>query len=274
MTEINILNVFLYDQLIGTLTLLPGDLTLFTFSTAYIEDDQRSTLSLSFKDAMGQLITEIKPTRTKVPAFFSNLLPEGHLRDYLANQAGVKTKREFFLLWVLGRDLPGALVVEPADGNSWPPKTSEVEKRSLHKNAFRFSLAGVQLKFSSILESSGGLTIPAEGIGGSWIVKLPSTRFDGVPENEYSMMSLAKMLGMNIPEIKLISMNKISGLPKNIETLAGSAFAIRRFDRTESGSVHMEDFAQIFGVQPSDKYKFGNYKILQKFCELKPAKRI
>ena len=56
-----------------------------------------------------------------MPPFFSNLLPEGHLRDYLAERAGVNPKREFFLLWVLGRDLPGALTIEAADGEAWPP---------------------------------------------------------------------------------------------------------------------------------------------------------
>jgi len=33
-----------------------------------------------------------------LPPFFSNLLPEGHLREYLAARAGVKPGREFFLL--------------------------------------------------------------------------------------------------------------------------------------------------------------------------------
>ena len=41
------------------------------------------------------------------------------------------------------------------------------------EEVLRFSLAGVQLKFSAINEASGGLTIPAKGVGGSWIVKLP-----------------------------------------------------------------------------------------------------
>jgi serine/threonine-protein kinase HipA len=61
--------------------------------------------------------------------------------------------------------------------------------------ALRFSLAGVQLKFSAVMEASGGLTIPAGGMGGSWIVKLPSNRFASVPENEYTMLALARAVG-------------------------------------------------------------------------------
>jgi serine/threonine-protein kinase HipA len=33
-----------------------------------------------------------------------------------------------------------------------------------------------------------------------------------------------------------------------------SAFAIRRYDRTESGRIHQEDFAQVLGMSPSNKY--------------------
>jgi len=50
-----------------------------------------------------------------------NLLPEGPLRRYLSELAGIHEQREFFLLWVLGRDLPGAVTVEPADSEAWPP---------------------------------------------------------------------------------------------------------------------------------------------------------
>ena len=174
---------------------MPGDRNVFAFSDAYIADSARPTLSLSFKDALGGLITDIPPTQTRVPPFFVNMLPEGTMRDYLAKRAGVNPKREFFLLWVLGKDMPGALTMRPADGEAWPPDNGESgdEEKSeeARRNALRFSLAGVQLKFSAVKSAAGGLTIPAQGVGGSWIVKLPSMTHEGVPENEYSMMSLA-----------------------------------------------------------------------------------
>ncbi|TCQ04268.1 hypothetical protein C8J34_10966 [Rhizobium sp. PP-F2F-G36] len=34
--------------------------------------------------------------------------------------------------------------------------------------------------------------------------------------------------------------------------------AIRRFDRTVEGPVHIEDLARVFGVNPDDKYSKGN----------------
>ena len=76
-------------------------------------------LGLGFKDQFGELITEFRPTRIRVAPFFSNLLPEGHLRTYLAERAGVNAVHEFFLLWVLGLDLPGAVTIKPTDGEAW-----------------------------------------------------------------------------------------------------------------------------------------------------------
>ena len=44
---------------------LGGDRTLFAFDQAYIDDPARPTLSLSFKDAFGGLITDLRPTQTR-----------------------------------------------------------------------------------------------------------------------------------------------------------------------------------------------------------------
>jgi len=261
--NVSILNILLHGEPIGTLTRVAGDRTLLAFNEDYIDNPNRPTLSLGFKDRLGHLITAFKPVQTKVVPFFSNLLPEGHLRSYLADLAGVNPDREFFLLWVLGQDLPGAVTVEPADGEAWPPKSDD-DAQAAHedhqRNALRFSLAGVQLKFSAVNDASGGLTIPAKGIGGSWIVKLPSREFAHVPENEYSMMTLARLAGINVPPARLVDVGAIRNLPKGTEQLKGQALAVERFDRLPDGTkVHIEDFAQVFGVYPRDKYRKASY---------------
>ena len=261
MPDISVLDVRLHGKAIATLTHLQGDRTIFAFNQEYIEDNSRSTLSLSYKDDLGGLITNSRPTQRVVPPFFSNLLPEGHLRHYLADRAGVNPQRELFLLWMLGQDLPGALSIHPMAGEALPPGAAQDLPSNARPNAYRFSLAGVQLKFSALENSNkrGGLTIPAEGVGGSWIVKLPSQQFAGVPENEFSMMTLAKMIGMDVPNINLIDIAAINGMPEGIGELKGHALAISRFDRTTEGPVHTEDFAQVFGVFPDDKYKGASY---------------
>ncbi|MCX7327210.1 MAG: HipA domain-containing protein [Hyphomicrobiales bacterium] len=261
MPDVSILDVRLHNQSIGSLTLLPGDRTIFAFNDSYVADENRPTLSLSFKDDMGGLLTRIAPTQRVIPPFFSNLLPEGPLRKYLAERASVNQQREFFLLWALGQDLPGALSIHPAEGEAMPPEAADAIAAN-GSNALRFSLAGVQLKFSAYknVGKAGGLTIPAEGVGGSWIVKLPSQQFAGVPENEFSMMTIASKMGMDVPEIRLLELGEIANIPEGIGELRGKALAIKRFDRTENGPVHIEDFAQVFGVFPDDKYKKRNYR--------------
>lgn len=259
MTDLSTLEVLLYEDVIGTLTRLPDDNILFAFSEAYVADEGRPTLSLSFKDAYGQLIAESRRPSKKLP-FFSNLLPEGHMRDYLADRAAVSSQRDFYLLRALGKDLPGAVTIRPAGGEPWP-ETGELADRMSGgqvsgDSALRFSLAGVQLKFSAVMEASGGLTIPVEGVGGSWIVKLPSTRFPRVPENEYSMMSLARQVGIDVPRIQLIDVDQIENLPNDMVALEPKAFAVERFDRAPGGdAVHIEDFAQVFELLPENKYK-------------------
>lgn len=263
MADVSVLNVLLYDEPIGTLTRVSGDRTLFAFNDSYVNDENRPVLGLGFKDSLGQLITDFRPVQTRVMPFFANLLPEGHMRTYLAERAGVNPEREFFLLWALGADLPGAITARPADGEAWPPDAGYDDHHgdNRRENALRFSLAGVQLKFSAVNEASGGLTIPARGIGGSWIVKLPSREFEGVPENEYSMMTLARMIGMDVPAIQLVDLESIRNLPEGIGTLKGQALSVERFDRLSDGTpVHIEDFAQVFGIYPEDKYKKANYR--------------
>ena len=193
--DIAVLEVRLYGQPIGTLTRLPGDRVLFAFTESYVADQNRPTLSLSFKDTLGSLITDVRPTQTRLPVFFANLLPEGTMRDYLALRGGIKPEREFFLIAVLGQDLPGALEIQAAD--SAPPFDDYVDTTVAAagretETALHFSLAGVQLKFSAIKDAAGRLTIPIDGVGGSWIAKLPSSRFPNLPENEFAMMELAR----------------------------------------------------------------------------------
>ncbi len=265
MPDVSVLDVLLYGAPIGTLTNVGGDRTLFAFNDAYIAEENRPVLGLGFKDEFGELITEFRTTQKQVIPFFSNLLPEGSLRGYLAERAGVNPEREFFLLWALGRDLPGAITVMPADGEAWPPGPhedagDEHDDDGRRETALRFSLAGVQLKFSAVSEASGGLTIPAKGVGGSWIVKLPSREYEGVPENEYAMMILARNIGIDVPAVELIDIAAIKTMPAGIDNLKGQALAIQRFDRLSDGTaVHIEDFAQVFGVYPDRKYKRASY---------------
>jgi serine/threonine-protein kinase HipA len=258
---VHTLAVEMYGRPIGVINRLAGDRYLFAFEQSYVEDANRPTLSLSFKVQGGGLFVETRPVSVRLPPFFSNLLPEGHLRSYLAARAGVKEQREFFLLAALGADLPGAVVVTPHDDAADHHHAADEahEKREQDKT-LRFSLAGVQLKFSAVMEASGGLTIRADGQGGSWIVKLPSVRFPAVPENEHVMLELARAIGIVVPENRLVKIKEIAGLPPDAGRMEGRALAVARFDRAPGGErIQMEDFAQVFGLFPDDKYDRKSY---------------
>ncbi|MDE1982244.1 MAG: type II toxin-antitoxin system HipA family toxin [Betaproteobacteria bacterium] len=265
MAEIMTLDVFLGDTLVGKISRLPGsgDLNIFVFDDGYLANPQRPTLSLGFKGRTGNIAYEPRPYNTRVHPFFANLLPEGHLRDYITQRDGVSRERDFFLLQALGEDLPGAVIIRPSDGPGQaigdfgqavtPPGALLSENQPL-----KFSLAGVQIKFSAIREASGGLTIPAFGRGGSWIVKLPSERFEAVPENEYAMMRLAAAVGLNVPEIDLVPVASVQGLPSGMRE-DDKAFVIRRFDREGGQRIHIEDFGQVFHLFPGEKYTRASY---------------
>jgi serine/threonine-protein kinase HipA len=143
--------------------------------------------------------------------------------------------------------------------------TADTQAEAPPEAALHFSLAGVQLKFSALKNARGGLTIPVDGVGGSWIVKLPSTQFPRLPENEFAMMELARRVGISVPDTALVPINEISGLPSGINVVGSHAYAIKRFDRaTNNTRVHIEDFAQVFGVYPERKYDRASYRNIAK----------
>jgi serine/threonine-protein kinase HipA len=194
-----------------------------------------------------------------VPEWFSNLLPEkgSGLRELIAIELGRKRVHDFALLVYLGHDLPGAVrVVREGNGRDIPEL--DVTASSLHDHPLRFSLAGVQPKFSMRHEAKG-LVLPASGHGGNWIVKLPDRRFPHVPENEHAMLSWARLGGIDVPEAKLIRGRELHGLPKGLIAEDEVALAIRRFDRGERGRVHQEDFAQVREVSVGAKYDDTSY---------------
>ncbi len=259
---LGVLSIHLGPNHVGDLILSSNDKTEFALSEAYRDLPRRPVLGQLFEDD----INAVHRARMRLPAFFSNLLPEGRLRELLAVRMDVAPEREFFLLSRLGEDLPGdvrATVVVPlSDELAATEPTAHQDEAS----PLKFSLAGVQPKLSMIREGRG-MTLPASGRGGDWIVKLPGNRFVGVPENEFATMSWAKQVGIEIPLIDLIPMTDLTGLPQGIAAADGMAFAIRRFDRpSKDRRIHIEDFAQIRNVYPDSRSKYGstNYETIGK----------
>src|SRR6266545_4524368 len=256
--------VWLHDQQVGTIY-QRGDYTRFTLAEPYRMDPDRPVLGLVFEQDLSAAHT----AALRLPPWFSNLLPEGRLREGIAEDRGVSPHREMELLAQVGHDLPGAIRVLPADARpeefSWDVVEGTHEPSSAVETAearprWRFSLAGVALKFS-MLAVDDRLTLPAFGEGGDWIVKLPDPQYPEVPRNEYAMMSLAAMSGIDVPEIRLIHRDELKGLPPSVWPGREEwAYAVRRFDRAgRRRRVHIEDLAQVRNIYPEAKYS-GNYE--------------
>src|ERR1700686_1998428 len=120
-----VLDVRLHDRHVGTNTNIVNDTNIFVLDDDYRSDPAAPALSFkAFRDATGAYRSAFRPTRTRLHPYFSNLLPEGHLRTYLARHARVNAVRDFPLIEILGRDLPGAVYVMDegnADGSTANP---------------------------------------------------------------------------------------------------------------------------------------------------------
>ncbi|MEU3709129.1 type II toxin-antitoxin system HipA family toxin [Streptomyces catenulae] len=253
--------VFLHETRVGTLC-QRGDHTRFVFNQDYLDSPHRPVLGLRFEENL----TASYSAALRLPCWFSNLLPEGPLREWIAEDRGVSLDREMELLAQVGHDLPGAVQVLPArgpdDGWSWEEADAARMSRATSGNQeysspWRFSLAGVALKFS-MLARGDRLTVPSGGELGDWLVKFPDYRHPQVPRNEHAMMSLAACVGINVPEVRLVHRDELRDVPDRMWPNEEEwAYAVRRFDRASSpGSprTHIEDFAQIKDVYSAEKY--------------------
>ncbi len=248
-------SVLLHDRVVGALH-SHDDHTRFVLDAGYVRDSDRAVLGLLFE----QDLAAQHRSNMRLPPWFSNLLPEGRLRRLIAHARNVSESRELELLAEVGHDLPGAVRVTetedvPTDTRTPMREVVSEQSRARHDSVWRFSLAGVALKFS-MLAKGERFTAPGVGEGGDWIVKLPDPTYPQVPLNEYSMMELARSAGLEVPETRLVHRSELGSVPEEFWRPGEErAYAIRRFDRTSTGQrVHMEDLAQVRGLYPDDKY--------------------
>lgn len=266
--EINVLRLSMHGKTVGYLSGFQGGKNVLRFAEDYRSDPDRPTFTLTTHPGIPRaekLMAESWVTKQRLHPVLSNLLPEGALRELIAQGLKVHVDNEFHLLSYLGQDLPGALIAEPLEPDEVPdsvlsahgyPKAVQFEKITQEK---KFSLAGVQMKFS-MKEKDGRYRLHHGDVLGDWIIKTPSTLHKDVPLNEYTSMVLASSIGVDIPEIKLIKLDQLDNLPQINLPDEHWAFAIKRFDRNGDERIHMEDFAQVLFKYPDQKYGEANYE--------------
>ena len=266
--EVHVLQLTLHGSLVGYLAGFDNGRNVLSFADEFAGNPGRATFSLithpEFPRAE-KILSEPWASNQRLHPVLSNLLPEGPLRELLAQGLKVHVDNEFHIFSYLGEDLPGALVATPLEPDDVPDsilaRHGKVKPVKFRKGAYRnkFSLAGVQMKFS-MREKDGRYNLSIGDELGGWVIKTPSTKHKDAPLNEYTAMSLASLAGIEIPEIKLVDPDQLDSLPQINLPDEKQAFAIKRFDRQGNERIHMEDFAQIFVKYPHDKYDSANYE--------------
>ena len=267
-----VLALSLHGTLVGHLASYKGGRNVLSFADPFRTNPYRATFSLITHPqfpAADKLMAEPWSRNQRLHPVLSNLLPEGSLRDLIAQGLKTHVDNEFHLLSYLGNDLPGAIVATQLEPEEVPmhvlnthgkAKAVKFEKAA---QTNKFSLAGVQMKFS-MKEKDGRYNLTKGHDLGDWIIKTPSTKHKLVPLNEYTAMSLAQMAGIDIPHIKLVDMAMLDNLPQINLPDEQHAFAIKRFDRDGNTRIHMEDFAQLLVKYPHEKYSGANYEAIGK----------
>lgn len=269
MTDSRSFEVTLGEHSVGTLTESATGEVSYRCRDSYLELAERPVLGQIFEDDLRRIY---RGKKQNLPPFFLNLIPEaGLLRNVIAEEAGIDSGDDLALLEFTGEDLPGAIVVRPArhedrvepsreeagtesDSETGKQKAgAEPENEGSAADRLHFSLAGVQMKFSMLL-AEDKLTLPARGASGDWIVKFPSPTFEGLPENEISMLEWARAAGFDVPECHLFPIEALESFPRRFAVEGESVLAIRRYDREGETRIHQEDFAQVVGLPPTKKY--------------------
>lgn len=230
----------------------------FVLDETYASQRPRPVLGQQFEERREHRVFRQSNFPGELPTFFANLLPEGALQAMV--QAQFSPENAAATLAIVGEDLPGAVIVRPmTDKVVVSPRARTFDEPGAVAppidDGLRFSLGGVQLKFSAVESAERRFTLPFRGMGGRWILKFGSETYPKLPENEFVTMAWAAASGLKVPRHRLVAARDIEGLDDRFLVLGEYVFAIERYDRGDNGSrVHQEDFAQVRGIPPARKY--------------------
>ena len=266
------LSIRLGEIPVGHLSRYSDGRSIFVFDETYLLlGSERPVLSLSFTEPGDEertfdMLQETYSRNIRLPPYFRNLLPEGALREWMARKLGTTPGDEMALLDGLGRNLPGAVIIEREETATKLHKKDAARLPTAEegKPQMLFSLGGAQLKLAMMKQGTRfSISRSSRKSAGEWIIKPPHPTFPRVPENEFAMLSFARAIGIDTPDAELVDLKELDlGTDTNILIARGErlAYAIKRFDREDDGTrIHAEDFAQVFGVDPEDEYGATNY---------------
>ena len=252
------LDVWLFAEHVGTLELINGRIA-FAYAPEWLESPNAMPLSCS-------LPLQMEPFDDHIALpFFSGLLPEGKMRQLIAQQLHVSGQNEFALLDHLGGECAGAVTfwekgtAPPqfpiGDDVQWLSSEELVElldelphrPMMAGKDGLRLSLAGAQDKLPVIFDGTR-IGLPLNGTPSSHILKPAIQAVESSVTNEGFCMALAE--AMQLKPAKAL-----------IHKVGDREFLlVERYDRIlDSGGnrerLHQEDFCQALGVVSEMKYQ-------------------
>ena len=244
---------FYQQKLVGVLVKGNNGIS-FTYSKSWLKDAGNFALSVNLP------LQEMPFEHAE--SFFANMLPEGETRFLLCKSLGVSEKNDFGLLVELGGEIAGAITLQT---HSEPPIERALVRDLNHDELeeliaqamqvpyktidpkMRLSLAGAQNKLP-IIYVSGQFSLPlSSDVPTTHIIKFANPHFTDLVMNEYTVMRLAQAVGLNVPEVAVLTIDGIDHL------------VVTRYDRLQTSAgwerLHQEDFCQALGVLHHNKYE-------------------
>lgn len=221
--------------------------------------------------ALPPVVRQTVPGR--LPPFIVSLLPEGWLESVLQGRRDERALLRSGTRYMSNITIAASAEASsrlPADvlavelaafvreglftGTYAGPGRSAIERdferrlAALYANADMPRLAGVQIKAPMHLDAGGTLS-PAVSLPFTHILKPGGTGgFEALPLAEWVGLSLARAVGLPVPEAALVRMP--DGLP--------AALLVERFDiradRSDTRWLAMEDMCSVLDLEPHDKY--------------------
>jgi serine/threonine-protein kinase HipA len=201
------------------------------------------------------------PVRT----FFEGLLPEGPVREHLAERLGIPAEDVLALLATIGGDCAGAVRLFPPE--RWAPTSADplwlgeaglaaglrdLPRRPLGVDPardVRVCVAGAQDKLPVVIAADGRTGLARGGQATTHVLKVQVDGFEDTTVNEAFCMELARRLGLPTAEAALRRAEDV--------TYVAVRRHDRRLDRARLGPVrvHQEDVCQALALPPTRKYE-------------------
>lgn len=250
-----LLAVWLFHDLVGHLKLADGQLN-FVYTPSWLESAATRTISHALPlqdDPFGQKLCR---------AVFGGLLPEGLIRQKIADQLKIPVDNDIEFLKALGGECAGAVTFLPAGTNpaqgeplpavEWLEQDQvddlnrQIRNRPMLAGAdgVSLTLAGSEIQIPVVVHGER-IGLPKNGMPSTHILKPDNDQECGSAINEAFCMDLARSIGIPTAKAHFSS------------TSTEPFMLVQRYDRKElSGQVsriHQEDFCQAMGALADSK---------------------